>query len=192
MAVGITIAQAPPRISIGSSDDLASDRGRSGGSIAGVAAKSFEIICFGMIAVLLLCMPMAAQSGASSVSAEINIGSADLLAPLPAENWISYNGDYSGRRYSQLTQIDTGNVARLRAAWVFHARNSDHLEVTPQVANGVMFVTAANDVFALDAQTGRAVWHYARPITQGLIDDASRHISRGVALWHDRVFRETD
>src|SRR4051812_20089778 len=103
MAVGITIAQAPPHISIGSSDDLASDRGRSGGSIAGVAPKSFEMICFGMIAVLLLCMPMAAQSGASSVSAEINIGSADLLAPLPAENWISYNGDYSGRRYSQLT-----------------------------------------------------------------------------------------
>jgi len=122
----------------------------------------------------------------------VNVNSQDLVAPLPGENWVSYNGDYSGRRYSQLSEINVNNVGRLRAEWIFHAHNSDRLEVTPVVVNGMMFVTSANDVVALDAQTGRTVWHYARPISQGLIDDASGHISRGVGVWHDRVYRETD
>jgi alcohol dehydrogenase (cytochrome c) len=120
-----------------------------------------------------------------------NVRSADLESPI-ANDWLSYNGDYSGRRYSPLSQINVQNVNQLRPEWVFHSRTSDHMEVTPVVVNGTMFVTSANDVFALDAQTGRTVWHYSRPISEGLIDDASRHISRGVAIWHDRVYRETD
>jgi alcohol dehydrogenase (cytochrome c) len=136
---------------------------------------------------------IAAGSEASQqVTTEVNVLSEDLLAPQPGANWLSYNGDYSGRRYSELAQITNKNVDQLRAQWVFHSRNSDHLEVTPLVVNGLMLVTSANDVFALDAQTGRVVWHYARPISEGLIDDASRHISRGVAVWHNRVYRETD
>ena len=126
------------------------------------------------------------------VPTEVNVQNQDLLASPPRANWLSYNGDYSGRRFSGLTQITVQNVNRLGAEWVFHSRNSDRLEVTPVVVNGLMLVTSANDVFALDAQTGRTVWHYARPISQGLVDDASRHISRGVGVWHDRVYRETD
>ena len=53
-------------------------------------------------------------------------------------------------------------------------------------------MTSANDTFALDAKTGRTIWHNERPITEGLIDDASRHISRGVALWHSSLYRLTD
>jgi len=126
-----------------------------------------------------------------AVESPINISNEDLRAPL-SDNWLSYNGDYSGRRDSPLSQINLNNVGQLRAEWVFHSRNSDHLEVTPAVLNGTMFVTSANDVFALDSQTGRTIWHYTRPISDGLIDDASRHISRGVGLWHDRVYRMTD
>jgi alcohol dehydrogenase (cytochrome c) len=127
-----------------------------------------------------------------AVLSDIDVLPTDLIAPVPADNWVSYNGDYSGRRYSSLSQINTTNVGQLRAEWVFHARNSDRLEVTPVVVNGMMLITAANDVFALDARTGRSVWHYIRPITEGLIDDASRHISRGVGVWHNRVYRLTD
>jgi alcohol dehydrogenase (cytochrome c) len=123
---------------------------------------------------------------------EVNVVNEDLLSRQPGANWLSYNGDYSGRRYSELAQITNKNVDQLRAQWVFHSRNSGHLEVTPVVVNGLMLVTSANDVLALDAHTGRMVWHYARPISEGLIDDASRHISRGVAVWHNRVYRETD
>src|SRR2546430_17068413 len=59
----------------------------------------------------------------------------------------------------------------------FHAPNSNSLEVTPVVFDGLMFVTSANDAYALDAQTGRVIWHYSRPVTEGLIDDASQHRS---------------
>ncbi|MBZ5681445.1 MAG: PQQ-dependent dehydrogenase, methanol/ethanol family [Acidobacteriia bacterium] len=134
----------------------------------------------------------AADGPAERVSTLLDIRSEDLLASPPAANWISYNGDYSGRRYSKLSQINTGNVSRLRAEWVFHARNTSRLEVTPVVVNGLMFVTASNDAFALDARTGRVVWHHAVPISEGLIDDASSHINRGVAVWHNRVYMETD
>ena len=116
----------------------------------------------------------------------------DLLVSPPADNWISYNGDYSGRRYSSLTQIDVKNVGRLRAEWVFHARNTSRLEVTPLVVDGLMLITAANDAFALDARTGRVVWHHAVPVTEGLVDDASGHINRGVAVLGNRVYMETD
>jgi alcohol dehydrogenase (cytochrome c) len=125
-------------------------------------------------------------------SAEINVRGEDLLVAPPTVNWISYNGDYSGRRYSGLSEINPVNVGQLRAQWVFHARNASRLEVTPVVVQGMMFVTAANDVLALDASTGRIVWHHSRPVSEGLIDDASRHINRGVGLWRNRVYVETD
>ena len=139
-------------------------------------------------------MPFAfAQSPTTtSVTARVDVTSSQLLATPADHNWISYNGDYTGRRYSALREINSANVSQLRAQWVFHAPNSSHLEVTPVVVDGMMFATSANDAYALDAQSGRIVWHYSRPITEGLIDDASQHHNRGVAVWRDRVFMETD
>jgi alcohol dehydrogenase (cytochrome c) len=138
---------------------------------------------------------LAARAGdgtPAAVSTAIDVRSEDLLAQPPNANWISYNGDYSGRRYSSLTEINPGNLGELRSQWVFHAGNSSRLEVTPLVVDGLMFVTAANDASAVDARTGREVWHHSRPISEGLIDDAAGHINRGVAVWHNRVYMETD
>jgi alcohol dehydrogenase (cytochrome c) len=146
-----------------------------------------------LLALIFACL--AAQAGndaPGTISAAIDVRSEDLLVQPPANNWISYNGDYSGRRYSGLSEIKPNNLAKLRAEWVFHARNTGRLEVTPVVVNGMMFVTAANDAFALDARTGRVVWHHAWPISAGLIDDASGHINRGVGVWRKRVYMETD
>jgi alcohol dehydrogenase (cytochrome c) len=131
-------------------------------------------------------------SARHSAFASIDMQPEKLLSEPAGANWLSYNGDYTGRRFSSLNQINESNVGQLRAGWVFHAPNSSALEVTPVVYQGLMFVTSANDVYALDAQAGRIVWHYARPITEGLIDDASEHHNRGVALWHSRVYMETD
>lgn len=114
-----------------------------------------------------------------------------LVAPVTA-NWPMYNGDYTGRRYSGLKQITPENVHGLAAQWAFHTPASARLENTPVVANGIMYVTAANDCYALDARTGRVLWHYHRPVTEGLIDDASSHHNRGVGLWQNRVYMETD
>ncbi len=134
----------------------------------------------------------AGAAAALAVTSQVDVEQGQLLA-VPAEhNWISYNGDYTGRRYSGLREINIGNVSQLKAQWVFHPGNSSHLETTPVAVDGLMFVTSANDAFALDAQTGRIVWHYTRPITEGLIDDASQHHNRGVGVWHKRVYMETD
>ena len=150
----------------------------------------------------LLCFLPLFTACASSLSAQtisrasaavaIDVKPAELLAKPPLSNWLSYNGDYTGQRYSELQEITTKNVAGLRPQWVFHAPNSSSLEVTPVVAEGIMFVTSANDAYALDAQTGRTLWHYSRPVTEGLIDDAAQHHNRGVGLWHSRVYLETD
>ena len=135
---------------------------------------------------------VAQDSGKTSISAAIDVQPQQLLARPVGANWLSYNGDYTGARYSSLDQINVKNVAQLRAQWVFHAANSNNLEVTPVTVDGLMFVTSANDAFALDAQTGREIWHYSRPVTEGLIDDASQHHNRGVGVWHNRIYLETD
>ncbi|HEV2698922.1 MAG TPA: PQQ-dependent dehydrogenase, methanol/ethanol family [Terriglobales bacterium] len=127
-----------------------------------------------------------------AVTAVPSVAPQDLLASTAGTNWTSYNGDYSGRRYSSLNEINVATVAGLRPAWVFHPGNSQNLEVTPLVVHGIMYVTSANDVFALDARTGRILWHYSRPVSPGLLDDAAAHKNRGVALWRDSVYMETD
>jgi alcohol dehydrogenase (cytochrome c) len=146
-----------------------------------------------VIAVVFSCLAARAGSDrAENISAAIDVRSEDLLVQPAAANWTSYNGDYSGRRYSSLAEINHENLAGLHAEWVFHARDSKRLEVTPVVVNGMMFVTASNDASALDARSGRVVWHHSWPISEGLIDDAAGHINRGVGLWHNRVYMETD
>ncbi len=145
-------------------------------------------LCF---ALFVIAVPFG-QGPGSSVTARLDVDSSQLLVTPVNHNWPSYNGDYTGRRYSALREIDKANVSQLRAEWAFHAPNSSHLEVTPVVVDGMMLVTVANDAYALDAQTGRILWHHSRPITEGLIDDASQHHNRGVAVWHTRVYMETD
>src|SRR5579884_1908820 len=139
-------------------------------------------------AILLIC----AATAVTPMSVVVDVRPGDVAAAPPAANWTSYNGDYTGRRFSSLAQIQRRNVSALRAEWVFHSPNSSSMEATPVVVNGLMFVTSANDAFALDAATGRVVWHYSRAVTEGLIDDASAHHNRGVGLWRNRLYMETD
>lgn len=153
----------------------------------------WQHVTFCLVFLLLDTAPLSAQSTRmSSIATNIDVQPSELLSKPVADNWLSYNGDYTGRRFTSLREINSANVSRLRAEWVFHAPNSDRLEVTPVVADGIMFVTSANDAFALDAQTGRTLWHYSRPVTNGLIDDASQHHNRGVGIWRTRVYMETD
>jgi alcohol dehydrogenase (cytochrome c) len=144
------------------------------------------------LSLLVIAVRFAQGPATSSVTTRIDLDPSQLLTTPITDNWLSYNGDYTGRRFSALRGIDTNNVSELRAQWVFHVGNSNRLEVTPVVVNGMMFVTSANDAYALDAQTGQTVWHYSRSITEGLIDDASQHHNRGVAVWRARVYMETD
>jgi len=110
--------------------------------------------------------------------------------PKPGD-WVTYNGNLNGNRYSDLKQINRGNVASLSVKWMFPI---DHfgLELTPLVADGVMYISGPNQAMALDALTGRQLWKYARPRTPGLIGDASLGTNRGVCLLGDKVFLSMD
>jgi alcohol dehydrogenase (cytochrome c) len=120
-----------------------------------------------------------------------SVSSAEILQPKLGD-WPTYHGRLGGNRHSPLRQIDAGNVASLTAKWMFPIRGSDHLEGTPVVVDGVMYVTSVNEAFALDARNGRQIWHYRRPRSKGLVGDASGGINRGVAILGDRIFLVTD
>jgi alcohol dehydrogenase (cytochrome c) len=145
-----------------------------------------------LLAAAFFSLPMTGQEARSPSSIDTHVSADDLLVQPVGANWTSYNGDYSGRRFSSLHEINVANVAHLRAAWVFHPGNTQMLQATPVVIRGMMYLTSANDVFALDASTGRVVWHHQRPVSSGLLDDAASHKSRGVAVWGNFVYSETD
>ena len=113
-----------------------------------------------------------------------------IAQPQPGE-WRTYNGDYSGNRYSRLNQISTANAANLRLQWVFPMTYFG-IETTPIAAGGVLYVTGQNQVIALDARTGNAIWRYSRPMSPGMVGDAALGTNRGVALHEDKVFYLTD
>jgi glucose dehydrogenase len=110
--------------------------------------------------------------------------------PQPGD-WLTYNGNVSGNRYSPLKQISTANVSSLKLKWVF-PMSYFGLETTPLAADGVLYVTGPNEVFALDARAGNALWHYSRPATPGLVGDAKLGTNRGVAILRDKVYFVTD
>ena len=117
----------------------------------------------------------------------------DQIANPAPGTWPTYNGRLDGNRFSPLAQINSTNVARLAPAWMFPIPGAARaLQVTPLVIDGIMYVTAVNEAYALDARTGREIWHYSRPRTQGLAGDAASGINRGAALLGDRVFLATD
>jgi alcohol dehydrogenase (cytochrome c) len=80
------------------------------------------------------------------------------LLEAPGANWLHYNGSYDSRRFSTLAQINTRNVNELAAKWVFHVPGAGGLETVPIVVDGVMYVTQPNEVYALDARSGRKIW----------------------------------
>ena len=90
--------------------------------------------------------------------------------PQPGD-WLTYNGNDSGNRYSPLEQIRASNVSSLKLKWVFPISYFG-LETTPLAASGVLYVTGPNQVFALDAGTGNPLWHYSRPASAGMVGDA--------------------
>jgi alcohol dehydrogenase (cytochrome c) len=119
--------------------------------------------------------------------------SGDRYRPVTSQqDWPSYNGQTNGSRYSPLTQINKSNIGRLAPKWMFNLPNTPSLQVTPVVVDGVMYVTSANQCYAIDAGSGRQIWHYSRPRTTGLIGNAAGGVNRGVAVAGDRVFMVTD
>jgi len=108
------------------------------------------------------------------------------------QNWLTYSGTYNAWRYSPLDQINKANVAKLKPAWVFQTGKIEGgFSATPLVSDGVMYITSpSNRVFAIDAVTGKELWHYyyAIPKEFGLIYGPW---NRGVAIGSGQVFMGT-
>jgi alcohol dehydrogenase (cytochrome c) len=109
--------------------------------------------------------------------------------------WLTFSGDYSGRRHSPLTGIMRDNVDRLAPEWTFQTGTMTRgrgFEATPLVWDGVLYVTGSNDfAWALDARTGRPFWQYRRELPPDLTYGAQAPVNRGFGILGDRLFMTT-
>jgi alcohol dehydrogenase (cytochrome c) len=105
-------------------------------------------------------------------------------------DWVTYSGTYDGHRFSPLTEITPANVSRLRPAWVYQMQEpGPPVQVTPLVADGVMYVTETRSrVAALDLRTGRTLWRFEPQIPRTTKAIGFSPTNRGVALLDDRVY----
>jgi alcohol dehydrogenase (cytochrome c) len=109
---------------------------------------------------------------------------AQQTIPSVGDQWTTYNGDNSGRRFSTLSQINSTNVKTLAMAWAFPTRGLA-IKGTPLVVDGVMYITSPDKAWALDAVSGVQLWAWNRP-------SEGNHISnRGVAYLNGRLYLGT-
>ncbi len=103
----------------------------------------------------------------------------------PVDAWPTYHGDYSGKRYSELDQINKSNVATLTLAWAFKGlataesatnvggpwkpgdptywggpSDSYRIAGSPLMVDGVMYLSAMDRAWAINARTGEQIWSY--------------------------------
>jgi acido-empty-quinoprotein group A len=114
---------------------------------------------------------------------------AGLASAQPPDSWPTYNGDYSGRRFSPLTALNTGNVRHLSLAWASRVTNgaSGHgvrISATPLMVDGTLYFTDVDNVWAMDARSGRELWRYYRESKGNM----PRTGNRGVGLQGDRLY----
>ncbi|GAC1368081.1 MAG: hypothetical protein NVSMB30_03820 [Hymenobacter sp.] len=92
--------------------------------------------------------------------------------------WPEYLGGGERNHYSTLAQITPENVGKLRVAWEYHSRDSGQVQCNAIVVAGTLYgVTASNEVFALDAATGKQRWRYANGVA------SESNTNRGVTYW---------
>jgi acido-empty-quinoprotein group A len=106
------------------------------------------------------------------------------LLKSPTDTWPTYNGDYSGKRFSTLDQINAGNINSLTLAWAFPT-HSTTIKSTPLEVNGVLYFSVPDNVWAVDARFGRRIWHYERK-------SEGDHIGhRGLAMYKNWLYFTT-
>src|SRR4029079_12563550 len=112
--------------------------------------------------------PAGRSAPASSLITPSPAYTADQLSAPAGDNWLTNLGSLNGNRYSSLTQITPSNVSSLKEAWHINLgtcptkdAQCGSLEANAVVADGVYYIqTPKSDVFALDAATGKQIWHW--------------------------------
>ena len=102
----------------------------------------------------------------------------------PTQDWPFVGGNWSSSRYSMLTDVTTETIDRLAGGWVAQLEGGSASRATPVVKDGVLYLTAGANIFAVDAGTGETVWRW-QP------DDAERQMVpswQGVGLGETFLF----
>lgn len=96
----------------------------------------------------------------------------------PTDAWPTYHGDYSGRHFSPLKQINSANVKGLSLAWIYRAAplaaaaagapaggggRGATIKSLPLMIGGILYLSTANNAYSVDARTGEQLWHVAAP-----------------------------
>ncbi len=135
---------------------------------------------------------MANRGNALSKLMGLTGGLLAMAAPaLAAEaDWPAFGHDPSNRNFSELTQIDRGNVGRLRPAWMFQTGVTGYFQAQPVMVDGVLYLsTTQNNVAALDARSGKVKWTYLHKArTDKIFGPPS---NRGVAVANGLVYEAT-
>jgi len=108
-------------------------------------------------------------------------------------DWLVHGYSNREQRHSPLKQINNDNVDELGLTWSFDTVFQRGLEGTPIVSDGVMYVPGSwNMVYALNAKTGELLWQFDPkvPKSWGKMSCCDA-ISRGLALWEDKVLSAT-
>ena len=106
-------------------------------------------------------------------------------------NFLQTNANYEQTRFYPNSQINRGNVGKLRPAWIFQTDIMESMETSPIVVNGVMYVTTSFDhVYALDARTGEEKWEFKAPLGP-ITTYCCGPNNRGVAVYDDMVYVAT-
>ena len=147
---------------------------------------SGKSLCGAVIAgVLTLSASVVATSGAHADS--LAVGNSD------PNNWPEYHRTWNAWRYSPLTQVNRSNVKQLHVAWIHQAGDiTSGLLSTPLVVDGVMYYVAPNNhVFALNAATGKEVWHYQPKLDPIANASFYAYQSRNISIGHGFVYLGT-
>jgi len=152
-----------------------------------------KMVVFGVASMCGLTSAYAQEVKSATKYGDLSVVTQDLLnrAAGDGNNFLHTNGNYWQSRFYPNRQINTGNVGKLRPAWMFQMAVTESLETTPIVVGGIMYVTTSFDhVYALDARTGEEIWHYKHkmgPITTYCCGPNNR----GVAVYGDKVYLGT-
>jgi quinohemoprotein ethanol dehydrogenase len=149
----------------------------------------------GFLVLFALVLAAAAGCGGDGESADVPAFEADDLTDTADKNWPTVGGSFANDRYSELDEIDTENVDELKGVWHTNLRNSGveakySGESQPVVYNGVIYVTTgANDVFAVDVESGDILWQYKANLDQKISTVCCGWLNRGVAIGDGKVFQ---
>ncbi|HEY6488731.1 MAG: acido-empty-quinoprotein group A [Terracidiphilus sp.] len=138
-----------------------------------------------------ICVLLTSAVFAGAAAPPSNSLDPQVLGAAPTTTWPTFNGDYSGRRYSTLSQIDATNVTQLAQQWVFKITSVGAqrgapvpmIKCTPLFVGGVLYITIPDHVWAIDAHNGKEIWHF------DWVDHGGHLVGqRGVALWKTTLF----